>query len=575
MSSRRAPHGTLHSSWHLLFPSSGTPGEGRVGAGTRVPHRAARVVAAFVFFLNGCQDQLGTGGTGERVVPAAVLHRIDSLDLRPSQATTAPASQPATQPVPEVSLGIEECRRLALQNNLDLKVELFNPTISRTALTEAEAQFEAVFLGNLNASTARSPLTSKIIAPRTDAITPDAGVSIPLRTGGSIRLDMPVDVVHSHASAPPPKTTWNTDPSVTISQPLLRGAGLYVNSQGIRIAYYQFQRAKAMTKLVVTRVLSDTDRAYWRLFAAREELKVRKTEYDSALAQLQRARRQVRAGVGKEVDVIRADSGVADTVESVILAENDVRQRQRDLKRILNDPTLPLDGDTVITLSTDPAVFPYNLDAQALTSAALRQRMEMLQLELQIDEDTATVRVARNGLLPLVSLQYRYGVTGLGNTAGESFTMAWRRRPDSQTLGLQLEVPIGNEAARSQLRRALLDRMQALASREQLALQIRQEIADAVDTLRTDWERIVAARQRVVLNARTYDAEVRQFNLGLRTSTDVLIAQTDLEDARLAEVSAVSDYQIAQVDLAFATGTILGAAHVDWQPVPTPPTPRY
>jgi len=552
--------------------SSATAPRGSRAHGRRM---CATPIPVLLVLLSGCQDQLGTGGTGERVVPAAVLHRIDSLDLRPSLATTAPASQPATQPVAEVAIGIEECRRLALQNNLDLRVDLFNPTIARASLTEAEGQFEAVFFGNLNASTARSPLTAKIIAPRADDLTPDGGLAIPLRTGGSIRLDMPVDVVHSHAPAPPPKTVWNTDPSVTITQPLLRGAGLYVNSQGIRIAFYEYQRTKALTKLEVTRVLSDTERAYWRLFAAREELKVRKTEYDSAVAQLQRARRQVQAGVGKEVDVIRADSGVADTVESVILAENDVRQRQRDLKRILNDPTLPLDADTTIVPSTEPAAFPYNLDAQALTSAALRQRMEMLDLELQIAEDAASVRVARNSLLPLVSLQYRYGVTGLGNTAGDSFSMAWQRRPDSQMLGLQVQVPIGNEVARSELRRAMLQRMQALATREQRALQIRQEIADAVDTLRTDWERIVAARQRVVLNARTLNAEVRQFNLGLRTSTDVLIAQTDLADARLAEVSAVSDYQIAQVDLAFATGTILGAAHVDWRAVPPPATPRY
>jgi hypothetical protein len=39
-----------------------------------------------------------------------------------------------------------------------------------------------------------------------------------------------------------------------------------------------------------------------------------------------------------------------------------------------------------------------------------------------------------------------------------------------------------------------------------------------------------------------------------------------LADARSAEVSAVSDYQISQVDFAFATGTLLGEAGVDWQP---------
>ena len=121
----------------------------------------------------------------------------------------------------------------------------------------------------------------------------------------------------------------------------------------------------------------------------------------------------------------------------------------------------------------------------------------------------------------------------------------------------------------------MLTRMQVLASKEQQALQIRQEIADALDTLRTDWQRIVAAHERVVLSSRTLDVEVRQFNIGLRTSTDVLIAQSDLANAQLAEVSAVSDYQIAQVDIAFATGTILGASHVDWQPVVEPKVPRY
>ena len=193
-------------------------------------------------------------------------------------------------------------------------------------------------------------MTAKIIAPRADDLTPDGGLAIPLRTGGSIRLDMPVDVVHSHAPAPPPKTVWNTDPSVTITQPLLRGAGLYVNSQGIRIAFYEYQRTKALTTLEVTRVLSDTERAYWRLFAAREELKVRKTEYDSAVAQLQRARRQVQAGVGKEVDVIRADS------EFVIRYMNDASKRTlAKLARLLPCKVEEIVGKSIDIFHKDPA----------------------------------------------------------------------------------------------------------------------------------------------------------------------------------------------------------------------------
>ena len=81
------------------------------------------------------------------------------------------------------------------------------------------------------------------------------------------------------------------------------------------------------------------------------------------------------------------------------------------------------------------------------------------------------------------------------------------------------------------------------------------------------WQRILAARQRVLLAARTLEAERNQFNVGLRTSTDVLDASTNLADAQSSEVRALADYQIAQTDLAFATGTLLGATKVQWAPI--------
>jgi len=528
--------------------------------------------------LPGCFPDAGTGGTGELVVPRQQLRQIDPLDLRSSIATTQatqPSTQPAGPPPAEVSLPIEECRRMALANNLDLQVQLFTPAIAHTSVTAAEAQFEAVFVASVNGATSRTPLGPDTVGPRTNEASVTAGLQLPLQTGGSIQLNVPSDVVHVDVPRPQVGTSWTESPNLSFVQPLLRGGGVYVNTQGIRIAFYEFQRSQATTKLEVIRVLTDVDHAYWQLFAAREALKVHKKEYDSTNAQLERARRQLNAGKAAEPDVVRAESGLADTVENIIVAENDVRQAQRTLKRILNDPSLPLDARTTIVPTTPPAAFLYDLDPARLTSAALNQRMEMLDLELQLAEQTSNVAVARNSMLPLVTFQYTYGVTGLGKTFGHAWDMIWERTPDSHHFGVQLEVPIGNEAARSQYQSAILRRMQLLSSKQQEALQIRQEIANAVDTLQTDWERIIAAHERVRLSARTRDVEVRQFNVGNRTTTDVLIAEADLANAQLSEVSAISDYQIAQVDIAFATGTVLGASHVDWQPVKEPRVPRY
>ncbi|OHB56741.1 MAG: hypothetical protein A2Y07_11750 [Planctomycetes bacterium GWF2_50_10] len=74
------------------------------------------------------------------------------------------------------------------------------------------------------------------------------------------------------------------------------------------------------------------------------------------------------------------------------------------------------------------------------------------------------------------------------------------------------------------------------------------------------------------MSGRLYQAEKRQFELGLRTSTDVLNAQSQYANALLTEVSAITEYEISRVDLAFATGTLLGAAKITYQP-PTPASP--
>jgi outer membrane protein TolC len=95
---------------------------------------------------------------------------------------------------------------------------------------------------------------------------------------------------------------------------------------------------------------------------------------------------------------------------------------------------------------------------------------------------------------------------------------------------------------------------------------IEMEVLDAVDQVEANWQRILAARQNSILSGRLYEAEKRQFELGMRTSTDVLDAQTAFADAQSSEIAALVECQIALVDLAYATGTVLGAARIQWEP---------
>lgn len=517
--------------------------------------------------LSGCSD-FGVGGTGELVVPPQRFRQIDAMTLPAATTQRGSADAPVTPPA-ELRLSVAEVRRLALEHNLDVRAQLIEPSIAQQSLDAERAKFEALFrldAGFSRVETSDSALGAGGTRTQYD-LTP--ALVVPLVSGGSIALEAPVSRL-DRASAGSSDRSYEPGLGVRVRQPLLRGAWTDANAQSIRLAFYRRQQSEAQTRLTVIRLLAEADRAYWRLYAAREVLDVRQRELALARAQLDRARRQAAAGVAAEVDVTRAESGVADRVESVINAETSLRERQRELKRLLNLPDVPIESPTRIVPTAEPVPFEFAFDVEQLARDAVASRMGMLELELQLAAQAATILAARNATLPLVSLEYQYNVSGVDDSLSGSFSQLRRFDDQDHRLGLVVEVPLGNQAARSRLRESLLTRLQTLATREAREQAIRLEVYNAADRLRSNWQRIQAARQRVVLAARVVELETRQFDLGLRTSTDVLDAQTRLANARTDEIAALVDYQVAQVDLAFASGTLLGRDQVTWSPYDGP-----
>jgi outer membrane protein TolC len=113
----------------------------------------------------------------------------------------------------------------------------------------------------------------------------------------------------------------------------------------------------------------------------------------------------------------------------------------------------------------------------------------------------------------------------------------------------------------------MYERAKRLATRDSRKAQIQYEVLNQIDTLEANWQRILASRQTTILRDEQYKAEKRQYELGLAISTDLLEAQTNLADAQTEEIRALTEYQIAFVDLAYATGTLLGAAKIQLEPI--------
>jgi outer membrane protein len=499
--------------------------------------------------------------------PEERLRNVDTLDIDEYAAPEGESAEAALPEPEEMDLTLEQCRLIALESNLELKAALFSPTIAATAITEEEARFESVFTASTAYSDSEQQTSSTLTSAKANSTNSALGVRIPLRTGGTVNVNLPFNRNDRDLQFNTLNPSYDANLSFSLSHNLLRGAGLRANTHGIRIAEYQRQSSEAQTKLEVMRILAEVDRQYWLLYAVRKELEVRQMQYELAMAQLERAQRLVDAEEVAEVEVLRAQSGVADQLEQIIISENRVLNRQRQLKRLLNSETLPMSSKTMLRTTTEPNPLNLDLDPTVLVATALDQRMELLQIELQIAQDASTIDFEKNQALPLVALEYSYGLNAVDDSYGDAFHTISERRFDSWRLGIRGEIPIGNEAAKARVHRAILNRLQRLATKQSRESTIRQEVLDAIDNLRASWQRVLASGQRVVLAERTLRAEVRQFDLGLLTSTDVLDAQSNLADAQSSEILALTSYQISQTDLAYATGMVLGQAQVRWDPI--------
>jgi outer membrane protein TolC len=530
----------------------------------------------FVFFIwlgllvfVGCEQTGGDEEFYKMEVPREKVREIEALDLEQMENKEETPTEVNEAAAAELELTLEQARALALANNLSLKVQLINPAIAARRVSEEEAKFEAAFFSNVNYGKTDTPIASTLdlTGSQIDGSSVDLGVRVPLRTGGAVTFDVADRRTKSDTAYSTFNPSYSTRLSVSISQPLLRNAGKRANTHSIRVAEYDRQISEAQTKLEVIRVIAAADRAYWRLYAARRELTVRKQQYDLAQAQLEQAQRFVKLGERALVEVIRAEAGVAERLEGIIVAENSVRDRERELKQILHKPGLETQTATVLIAATEPDPVHYELVGQRMVTAGIENRMEMLELELALAKDVSTIDFLRNQALPVVTLDYTYNINGLGATMSDAYDLLYDKRFEDHFFGLQVLVPLGNEAAKSRLLQALYLRRQRLATRERRQTLIELEVLKAVDQLEANWQRILASRQNTILSGRLFTAEKRQFELGLRTSTDVLDAQTKFAEAQSAEIRALAEYQIAQIDLAFATGTLLGAAKVQWNPI--------
>lgn len=255
------------------------------------------------------------------------------------------------------------------------------------------------------------------------------------------------------------------------------------------------------------------------------------------------------AGVGNELDVVRADARVA-AVEATVpqLQAEQARQRHR---------IATLLGERPDSLSVDLSPSKLPSIAKALPigdpTQVLRNRPDIRAAERQLAASTARIGVATADLFPRVSLSGFLGFTaGRGSQIGSSAAKAWALGPSITWAAFDLG------SVRAQIRSADADAEGALANYEQQVLLALEESENAFSDYDKRQQRLLS----LIRQSEASRAAARLASVQYREGTADFLVLLDAERERLAAEDAQAQ---AEIELYRGIVAIYKALGGGWQ----------
>lgn len=474
-------------------------------------------------------------------------HRLRAVLLALSCAVCSsiraqePAAPPAIQTTP--TLSVEECIARALQKNFSLKVSTFSTDIAREALNAADAAFEPTFTASFQRyHQEQSPLSG---STRTDTADTRVGVSQFLASGATVGLSASLDRSSSTFTSAAFNPIYNSDVALTVTQPLLNGAGTAVNRANIERGRLGVTIARLNFKSDVLQVVRDTEAAYYNLVFARENLKVK--QHSLALAQRFYEENKTRklTGVATDLDVLSAEVGVANSNNGIVIAQQGVHNSEDALAALIGQFEFDRDLGTVGLLPYQEPSPSFDLSYKL----AREHQPDYLATQAQIKQLEISARTAKNAALPTLDLGGSVGFNGIDRTYSRAVGNVTDGDAHSWQLDLKFSVPWGLHGDRARYRSALASLRQQEARLQQIDQNLLVNVRAAVRAVETNQQSVEINRKATELATRQYELELARFKAGLSTSRLVLQIQQDLEDTRVNELAAEVNLRVAIANL--------------------------
>lgn len=474
-----------------------------------------------------------------------------ALALLTALASTAAAQEPARQ------LTLKEAVRLAVQNNLDVRAELYNPATAEAEIHKYEGIYNTSLslLVNYQDSDTWPSYNggTRLTALKQTTTAYNAALTQLMPSGGTVEASFNNSLHHSnYQTGDNFDNYFQSDFSLNLTQPLLKNFGRETTELNINVAKFNKQGALEQFKARLLDIVAQVKTQYFQLYDLREKLKVNEASLRLAQVILKNTQSQFKAGVLPAFEILNAKFGLAAQQKNLIDAKRAVVD-QVDTLRLL----LQLHDTSDIIPVDKPFNNKYLLDEEREIKRALTERPDLKEQRTALKTTELQYKIARNRVRPDLSLLTSASFTGLADGYNRDLEHVGSGSYPIWSVGLQLTYPLGNDAAKNDFIMSKLKVAQSRTQIRSLEEQIVKEVRTAVRGVRSTYLSLdVTAKGRSYADE-VLQAYIKKQQAGLATTKDVLDVLNNEIAAKANEIQAVVDYNDAIVTLWKTTGELL------------------
>jgi len=490
-----------------------------------------------------------------------------------AQAAASQASSQADQTGATRRLSMDDAVKLALEQNLGIRIQRIDPQIQDLGIGQAKALWTPTLTSSLSRNSVSQPASS-IVVPTSQTGTFGTGIGMnqTLPWGGAYNLNWNNQRTTSTSILNNFSPQLQSTMQFGYTQPLVRNFSVDQIREQVQLS----QKTRDLSDIQLQAVVIGTSRAvrnaYWDLAGAIANMKAQQQSLELSQQSLRDNQKRVEIGTMAPIDIVQAQAEVASNEQGVIVAEATIKSAQDNLRTLILDPAQPDFWSVVFEPTDSPAFASQAVDIDAAVRNAISQRSDLRSAKNSLEQSDVNIKFFKNQILPDVNATVNYGAFGIGGTqlSQVNFTdpaaISAARQIISQrsygsvlgdvfgsaypqwTVGVQFGYPIGRSVSEANLARARLQYQQAQTQMKNLEMQVAAQVRLIGRNVQTNQQRVRSAGASRELQEKKLEAEEKKLAAGMSSSFFVFQAQRDLSVARVAEIQAVLDYNKSLVD---------------------------